>query len=217
MKSITMISLTINPRTTTISSSASTKMDRIGPRDNDVTAVIKGDDRNEIEDDNGEVVELHVQRHGGNIWLLDDFPCMGPAFNELSDQDQDMVRWAMERRSVVVRDITYYVYCRNMASWWQMESPTASQELSDIARINAPVSCAAALRRFYPLLTRVTFPLKPIKKTVYIGTYKLRFTISYTDKGPIVKYKPHKTVIDNPRGNEHKRMYITLTNVLNLS
>ncbi|KAG6073967.1 hypothetical protein E4U33_002688 [Claviceps sp. LM78 group G4] len=52
--------------------------------------------------------------------------------------DKDMVLWAVQRRSVVVKDITYYVYCRNMASWWQMESATAFRELSKVPGINAP-------------------------------------------------------------------------------
>ena len=106
-----------------------------------------------------EVIDIDVQRHGGNEWFYDDFPCAGPAYNELSEQDKRLVEGAITQRSVVVKDITYYIYCRNMASWWQMESPTASQELSDVVGINAPVNYTAALRRFYPLLTRVAFPV----------------------------------------------------------
>jgi hypothetical protein len=43
-----------------------------------------GDDS---EDDDG----LDIHRHGGNMWFYDDFPCMGPAYNEVSDQDKEMV------------------------------------------------------------------------------------------------------------------------------
>lgn len=70
-------------------------------------------------------------------------------------------------------DVIYYVYCTNMASWWQMGSPAASRESSDQARINAPVDYAAAVRRFYPLLTRLSFSFKPIKKSVCISTCRL--------------------------------------------
>lgn len=51
-----------------------------------------------------------------------------------------MVLWAVSNSCVVVRDITYYIYCMNTASWCQMKSPTAAQELSDVASINAPVN-----------------------------------------------------------------------------
>ncbi len=50
------------------------------------------------------------------MWFYNDFPCAGPAYNELSDQDKMMVEWAIGRRPVAVKDITYYVYCRKMAS-----------------------------------------------------------------------------------------------------
>ncbi len=163
----------------------------------------------------GEGLDIHS--HGGNMWFYDDFPCSGPAYNELSEVDKTMVLWAVNNRSVVVRDITYYIYCRNMASWWQMESPTAAQELSDIAGINAPVNYAAALRRFYPLLTRLAFPLAPIGRSVCIGTYRLRFDIDYTNDGPIVSYKPHEMVIENERGPEHRRVYMFVTSPIIMS
>lgn len=169
------------------------------------------------EDDSDEEIGLDIQRHGGNMWFYDDFPCMGPAFQELSDQDKEMVRWAVNRRAVTVRDITYYIYCRNMASWWQMESPTAAQELADVAGINAPVNYAAALRRYYPLLSRLAFPLGPIKKSVCIGTYRLKFMIKYMDGGPIVSYAPHEVVIENPRGDEFRRMYMFVTSPIIMS
>lgn len=62
------------------------------------------------------------------------------AFQELLEQDMAVVQWAVERRFVTVRDNTYYIYCRNVASWCQMESPTAAQELADVIGITAPVN-----------------------------------------------------------------------------
>lgn len=177
----------------------------------DETTIVQAD--SDRDDD----LEVPVQRDGGNIWFYDDFPCMGPAFNELSEQDKEMVKWAVGRRSVAIRDLTYYVYCRNMASWWQMESPTAAQELSDVVGINAPVNYSTALARYYPLLTRVAFSLAPIKKSVCIGTYRLRFEVTYLDEGPIVEYRPHELVIENPRGDEHRRMYMFATSPIVMS
>lgn len=37
------------------------------------------------------------------------------------------------------------------------------------------------------------------------------FDVKYTDDGPIEEYKPHDVVIDNPRGDEHRRMYMFVT------
>lgn len=136
---------------------------------------------------------------------------MGPGYNELSEEEKSLVRWAIERKSVVVKDITYYVYCRNVASWSQMESFTASQELSDVMGINAPVNFATALGKYYPLLIRVAFPFATINTSVYVGTYRLEYKVTYADGGPIVVYKPHETVIENLRGDEHRRMYVFVT------
>ena len=44
-----------------------------------------------------------------------------------------------------------------------------------------------------------------------IGTYRLTFITTYKSRGPIVRYEPQKTVIENPRGNEHRRMYMFVT------
>ncbi|KAH0829959.1 hypothetical protein FOPE_10630 [Fonsecaea pedrosoi] len=105
--------------------------------------------------DSNEVVTMDdTEARRENLVFSTTSRARAPAFNEWSDQDQQIIRWAITPNSVVVKDITYYVYCRRMASWWQMESrlPTASQELSDVAGINAPpVNYAAALRRLPPV------------------------------------------------------------------
>jgi DNA-directed RNA polymerase subunit M/transcription elongation factor TFIIS len=169
------------------------------------------------EGDEDEIVVLDVHSHGGNEWFMDDFPCSGPAYMELSQEDKNIVEWAMTRRSVAVRDITYYVYCRNVAAWAQMESPTAAHELTDVANINAPVNYAAALQRFYPLLTRMAFPIEGLTTSVCIGTYRFTFEVKYLDDGPVVYYAPHATVIPNPRGDEHRRMYMFVTSPIVMS
>ncbi len=48
------------------------------------------------------MAEIDVQMHGGNIWFYDDFPCSGPAFNELSEQCFD----AMSSRLVCEPDLS---------------------------------------------------------------------------------------------------------------
>ncbi len=175
-----------------------------------VVSVTVGEDRNGDEDEN-ETVILDIQTHGGNEWFMDDFPCAGPAYMELSNEDKNLVEWAITRRSVAVRDITYYVYCRSVAAWAQMESPTAAHEIADVTGINAPVNYAIALQRFYPLLARMAFPIEGLTRSVCIGTYRFTFEVKYLDDGPVVSYAPHATVIPNPRGDEHRRMYMFVT------
>ncbi|KAK5145851.1 hypothetical protein LTR04_001193 [Oleoguttula sp. CCFEE 6159] len=92
-----------------------------------------------------------------------------------------------------------------------MESATAAHEIVDVTGINAPVNYAAALQRFYPLLSRLAFAVGELSRSVCIGTYRLTFDVEFTDEGPVVSYKPHKTVIGNPRGDEHTRMYMFVT------
>jgi len=75
-----------------------------------------------------------------------------------------------------------------------MESLTAS---SDVAGIHAPVNYPAALRMFYPLLTRVAFTIEPQTRRVCMGIYSSTFTVKYEVGGPIVQYKPHKTGIED--------------------
>ncbi|EMC97268.1 hypothetical protein BAUCODRAFT_55138, partial [Baudoinia panamericana UAMH 10762] len=96
---------------------------------------------------------------------------------------------------VAVRDITYYIYCRNVAAWAQIESPTAAHEITDVTGINVPVNYAVALQKFYPLPTRMAFPVESLVRSVCIGTYRLMFEVRYMDDGPVVDYRPHKTVI----------------------
>jgi hypothetical protein len=87
---------------------------------------------------------VDVHRYAGNEWIYDDFPCAVPAFNELP-AGQGSGSGAVQKRSVAVRDVTYYIYCRNTVSWWQMKSPTASHEIADVTGTNAPVNYIIAL------------------------------------------------------------------------
>jgi len=50
-----------------------------------------------------------------------------------------------------------------------------------------------------------------LSKSVCIGTYRLVFKVEYMEGGPIVSYRPHRTVIENLRGDEHRRMYMFVT------
>jgi hypothetical protein len=127
----------------------------------DTTVGINGAVVAEGADD--ETAEMDVQTHEDNFRFYDNFPCLGPTFKRLSELDKQIVLWAIERRSVVVKHITYYLYCENMAWWWRMESLNASQELLGVIGINAPVYYAAALRRIYLLLTRVACPAPLIR------------------------------------------------------
>ncbi|KAH9827501.1 cell division control protein 48, variant 1 [Teratosphaeria destructans] len=161
--------------------------------------------------DRDETVILDVHRHGGNEWFMDDFPCAGPAYMELSNKHKNLVQWAITRRTVAVRDITYYIYCRNVAAWAQMESPTAAHKIADVTGINAPVNNAVALKRFYPLLARMAFPIEGLVRSVCIGTYRFTFDVKYPDGGLVVSYAPYPVVIPNPRGEEHRRMYMFVT------
>lgn len=34
---------------------------------------------------------MDVHRHGRNEWFMDDFPCAGPAYMELSNEDKNLV------------------------------------------------------------------------------------------------------------------------------
>jgi hypothetical protein len=70
-------------------------------------------------EDEGDI-SMPVRRDpSGNEYILDDFPCSGPAFVDRLDDDKNIVAWTMTERSVVVRDLTYYIYCRNVASWFR--------------------------------------------------------------------------------------------------
>ena len=46
---------------------------------------------------------------------------------------------------------------------------------------------------------------------MYIGTYILTFKVEYKGDGPVITYSPHKTVIENTRGDRYRRMYIFVT------
>jgi hypothetical protein len=112
-----------------------------------------------------EVVGIDVQRHRGNEWFFDDFPCAGPCLG-ISEQDKRMAEWAISCKSVVVKDITHHVY------------------FLDVTDINAPVKYATALRRL-PLLTRVAFPVVPLKRK-HVHRHKLTFDVTYGAGGLVV-------------------------------
>lgn len=92
-----------------------------------------------------------------------------------------------------------------------MQSPAAAHETIDVTGINAPVNYAAALKRYYPLLARLAYPVGKVDQSVCIGTCRLTFKIDYMDEGPVVYYRPHKTIIENRRGDEHRRIYMFVT------
>jgi hypothetical protein len=141
-------------------------------------------------------------------WVRDDFPLWGAPSNELSERDKQLRDWAVSKRTVVTNGLAYYVYCRNAASWAQMESTQAACELLEQTDTMAPVNFAGALKKFHPLLKRVAYPVGRMDTSVCIGTWRLTYTIKYEDEGPVVSYKPHKEVIQNPRGPEHTRTYM---------
>jgi hypothetical protein len=128
-------------------------------------------------------------------WVRDDFPLWGAPSNELSERDKQLRDWAVSTRSVVTNGLAYYVYCRNAASWAQMESTQAACELLEQTDTMAPVNFAGALKKFHPLLKRVAYPVGRMDTSICIGTWRLTFSVEYEDDGPIVRYKPHKEVI----------------------
>jgi hypothetical protein len=141
-------------------------------------------------------------------WVRDDFPLWGAPSNELSERDKQLRDWAVSKRTVVTNGLAYYVYCRNAASWAQMESTQAACELLEQTDTMAPVNFAGALKKFHPLLKRVAYPVGRMDRSVCIGTWRLTFDIEYAEDGPIVRYTPHREVIQNPRGPEHTRTYM---------
>ncbi|RHZ43840.1 uncharacterized protein CDV56_102291 [Aspergillus thermomutatus] len=79
------------------------------------------------------------------------FPLWGLASNKLGVLDKRLVDWAVSRRCIITDRISYYVYCRNIASWSQMESINAVCELLETTATdtNAAVSYTKALIKFY--------------------------------------------------------------------
>ena len=115
------------------------------------------------------LLEEDMVTDGDCIWR-DDFPLWGPATNELSVEDKQLVEWAVSRRSIVTDGITYFVYCRNIAGWSQLESSEAANELLEVTDTKAPVNYDRALKRFYPLLKRIAYPVGHIEPSVCIGS-----------------------------------------------
>ena len=161
-----------------------------------------------------EVVDMEVNRYGGNEWVYDDYPCSGPIFNELSEETKKMITWAITRRSVAIYDVTYYVYCRNTATWEQMHTRTAANELAEVIGINAPVNYFTALERYYETVVRLAFPVGKVEKSVCINTWRLTYRVEYVPGGPVVTMDVHPTVIENPRGDEYRRTYMFVTSPL---
>lgn len=162
--------------------------------------------------DNGVMVESD-----GCMWVRDDFPLYGPAANELSMSDREFIDYFVPIRGIVTDGLTYYVYCRSIASWSQMESDSASSELLTVGNINAPVNSEKALSKIYPLLKRIAFPLSRLARSVCVGTWRLRFRVEYDQEGPTVHYAPHEEVIENPRGPEYSRMYMFVKSPITIS
>jgi len=86
--------------------------------------------------------------------------------------------------------------------------PITAYELTNVTQTNVSVNYIIAFKKFYSLLFKVAFAVKPVNKNIYIGIYKLIFIIKYTFEGPIIIYKFYETVIDNIKGNEYKKIYI---------
>ena len=164
------------------------------------------------DDDDG--VEMVIMKDSsGNEFILDDFPCSGPIFMEMPEQDQQLVAWAMMNRTVVVSDITFYVYCTSVGSWSQMQSKTAAHALCTVLDLTVPVNYMTSLDRYYSLITRIAFAIGKVQRSICIGTWRLLYEVEYIDGSPVVKYIPHPTVIESPpqRGPEHRRQYMFVT------
>ncbi|RYP50714.1 hypothetical protein DL768_003858 [Monosporascus sp. mg162] len=123
-----------------------------------------------------------AQEDDGCVWIPDDFPLYGPASNGLSGADREIIDYFVPIRDIVTKALTYYVYCRRVASWSQMESDSAPSELLAVGNINAPVNSERALPKIYPLLKRIAYPIAKLDKSVCVGTWRLtpRHTRMYT-------------------------------------
>ena len=140
----------------------------------------------------------------GVTWYRDDFPFYGPLANRLSAPKRALVENLYPRRAVVTDGITYYLYCEGVASWSQLYSRVAANELLEITGINAPVNYANPLGWVYAMAKRIAFPIACIQPSVCIGTFRLLFLCEYEEDGPTVHFRPHWPVI--PRG-EQDAMY----------
>lgn len=156
-----------------------------------------------MEPDNGESIEiaygskdLNMDESEGVVSFKDDFPFYGPLANRLRPAQQNLVEQVFKRRAVVTDGTTYYFYCEGTGCWSQLYSQTASFELLDITKINAPVSYAKALGWAYSLLKRMATPIKKVFPSVCLGTYRLMFMCVYEDDRWVVHYRPHWPVVE---------------------
>jgi len=81
-------------------------------------------------------------------------------------------------------------------------------KLINVTQINVSVNYIIAFKKFYLLLFKIAFAVKPVNKNVYIGIYRLIFIIKYTFEDPIIIYKFYEIIIDNIRGDKYKKIYI---------
>lgn len=72
----------------------------------------------------------------------------------------------------------------------------------------APVNFAGALKKFHLLLKRVAYPVGHIDTSVCIGTWRLTYTVEHIEEGLVVRFKPHREVVQNPKGPDHTRTYM---------
>lgn len=161
-------------------------------------------------------VHADVIVSGNCMWLRDDFPLWGPAANELGPEEKALLEWMVPRRGIVSDGITFYIYCRNIAAWAQLESLSASSELLSVTGINAPVNYDTALARIYPILRRVAYPIRPVRRSVCIGTWRLTYVVRYGTEAAVVRFAEHQPVVENVRGPEYKRTYMFVTSPITM-
>lgn len=137
----------------------------------------------------------------GVIWVRDDFPLYGPLAMMLRSDEKDLIEHMVKNRYTVTDGVTIYVYCTIVASWSQLYSEVAANELLKITKINAPVNYAIALKWVYACLKRIAYPVGRMYPSVCIGTYRLMFHAETSSTGTIVHYRPHPVMIPNPTGN----------------
>lgn len=89
------------------------------------------------------------RENDGVIWFSDDFPTHGALSNDILYKYKRVIGLLYTRRLVVTDEIMYYVCCRDEASWAQLYSEMASNELLKTIGINAPVNYSKALKSTY--------------------------------------------------------------------
>lgn len=120
--------------------------------------------------------------------------------------------WVFESKSVAVKDITYYIDCRNTASWAKIDSATTARDRGR-NRHQRPSRLRRRVAEILPVADQADVAVEGMTRNICKGTHRLTFDIKYTSEGPIVNYKPLKTIIPNPREDEHRRMYMFVTSL----